>query len=249
MAHEAVEEPCQISLSKRAVTISPVQVCLLVTLALALSSCALPMNDSLGKQAYQTWVNQPTGNPAFLPPEGDPGTRDAFIFHLKAVKDFEYSNYVLNLRRGVGWGEVGADSVKIILDSLVAVTGAASTKAALGAASAGVTGATTSVKKNILFDQTITTFITKMDALRLNKWNDILCKMGHGASDDCKKPSAPYTIAEAFDDLQEYGRDGTLDAALRDVDQKAASDKAAATATNDKLSGGIQKLKPLKEGL
>jgi hypothetical protein len=166
---------------------------------------------------------------------------------MKAVKDYEYANYVTNLRRGTSWGEFGSDSVKIVLDSLVAVTGGVETKAALGAASAGVTGATTSIKKNVLFDQSITTFITKMDTLRLTKWNDILCKMGRGTSNDCKKP-ATYTLAEAFDDLQEYGREGTLDAALRAIDQNVAKDQAKAKATNDQLSGGIQKIKPLSEG-
>jgi len=197
------------------------------------------MNDKLGKQAYQVWATAPGATAPFLP-EGDPEARDAFIFHMKEVKDYEYDNYVLNLRRGTSWGEVGSDSVKIILDSLVAVTGSASTKAALGAASAGVTGATTSIKKNVLFDQTITTFITTMDAMRLNKWNDILCKMGRGNTSDCNQVK-PYTVAEAFNDLQEYGRDGTLDAALRGLSQNATNAKATAQATNDKLSGGIQK--------
>jgi hypothetical protein len=96
---------------------------------------------------------------------------------MKTGKEYEYNNYVTNLRRGTTWGEFGSDSVKIVLDSLVALTGGTETKAALGAASAGVTGATASIKKNVLFDQSITTFITKMDTLRLNKWNDILCNL------------------------------------------------------------------------
>jgi hypothetical protein len=153
---------------------------------------------------------------------------------MKAVKDYEYGNYVTSLRRATSWGEFGSDSVKIILDSLVAVTGGTATKAALGAASAGVTGATTSIKKNVLFDQSITTFITKMDTLRLKKWNEILCKMGRGADDTCKHiPS--YSLAEAFDDLQEYGRCGTLDTALRDVDAKTSAEKAAVQKVNSQI--------------
>jgi hypothetical protein len=209
--------------------------CVAAATAITMSACALPMNDNLGKQAYEKWAGT-------LPDESSGIARDTLIFRLKAVKDYEYHNYVLNLRRGVGWGEVGSDSVKIILDSLVAVTGTASTKAALGAASAGVTGATTSIKKNVLFDQTITTFITKMDALRLAKWNDILCKMGRGTV-DCPHGSA-YSAAEAFDDLQEYGRQGTLDAALGDVAQQAGADKTAAQTLNK----SIQKIPTLQKG-
>jgi len=151
------------------------------------------------------------------------------------VKDYEYGNYVRNLRRATSWGEFASDSVKIILDSLVAVTGGEGTKAALGAVSAGVTGATTSIKKNVLFDQSITTFITKMDTLRLNKWNEILCKLNRCPT-DVPKRQQPYTVAEAFTDLEEYGRCGTLDAALRDVDAKASAEKKTVQDTNDKIN-------------
>jgi len=203
-------------------------------LAAAVSGCALPMKDDLGKQAFDTWGKT-------LPAGNEPV--ETYVFHLKAVKDYEYQNYVLNLRRSTSWGELGVDATKIVLDSLVAVTGTAAVKSALGAASAGVTGANTSLKKNVLFDQTISALVTKMETLRLAKWNEILCKLGRG---DCKR--IKYTAEEAFDDMQEYGRDGTLDAALRAVDENAAKDQAKAKAINDQLSSGIQKIKPLSEG-
>jgi hypothetical protein len=196
------------------------------------------MNDPGGKHLHQEWTAE-FGNPG-IPNQpsigGNVQATDAFVFRMKAVKDYEYDNYVKNLRRATTWGEFGSDSVKIILDSLVAVTGNAGTKAALGAASAGVTGATTSVKKNVLFDQSITTFITKMDALRLSKWNEILCKMGRSQSPECHAVM-PYTAAEAFCDLEEYGRCGTLDTALRDVDAKASEDKKQAQDANAKIKG------------
>lgn len=213
--------------------------CILVSFYGGLFGCAGPMNDPIGKYAYRQLVVAYSGST--LPPKGDATWE--FIFQMKAAKDYEYGNYVTNLRRGTTWGEFGSDSVKIILDSLVAVTGTASTKAALGAASAGVTGATTSVKKNVLFDQSITTFINNMDALRLKKWNEILCKMGRGSGETCK-PVSHYTSAEAFDDLQEYGRCGTLDAALRDVDAKTSAEKSA----QEKINSAIKKLPPLKDG-
>jgi hypothetical protein len=190
------------------------------------------MNDDLGKQAYEAWGKT-------LPPANEP--LETYVFHLKAVKDYEYQNYVLNLRRATSWGELGVDATKIVLDSLVAVTGTAAVKSALGAASAGVTGANTSLKKNVLFDQTISALVTKMEALRLDKWNDILCKMGRDSSDNCK--AVPnYSYAEAFDDMQEYGHYGTLDAAIRGLDATAANDHATAKAINSRLSGGVQTL-------
>ena len=162
-------------------------------------------------------------------------TTFAYLYRLKVVKDYEYENYVRNFRRASTFGEFGSDSIKIVLDSLVAVTGGSATKAALGAASAGVTGATTSLKKNILFDQSITTFITKMDALRLNKWNEILCKMKRcppNAKSTDRPSNDPYTYAEAFNDMEEYGHLGTFDSALRDIDSKASADHQEAQDVN-----------------
>ncbi len=211
--------------------------CASAALAVAVTGCALPMNDDLGKQAYETWGKT-------LPAGNEPVA--TYVFHLKAVKDYEYQNYLLNLRRATSWGELGVDATKIVLDSLVAVTGTAAVKSALGAASAGVTGANTSLKKNVLFDQTLSALMTKMEAARLAKWNDILCKMGRGSTPACI--AVPdYTYAEAFDDMQEYGHCGTLDVAIRDVAASAANDQATAKAINSRLSGGIRKIKPPSE--
>jgi hypothetical protein len=124
------------------------------------------MNDRIGKSVYEKWTAEYGASGTPYEKITNPTDRDAFIFQMKAIKDYEYGNYVTNLRRGTSWGEFGSDSVKIILDSLVAVTGSAGTKAALGAASAGVTGATTSVKKNVLFDQSWpTSWPTRCSAL------------------------------------------------------------------------------------
>lgn len=212
-------------------------------LGLGLPGCAGPMNDRLGKSMYQKWTAE-YGAPVMAYEEiTDPADRDAFIFRMKAIKDYEYGNYVTNLRRGTSWGEFASDSIRITLDSLIAVTGGVGTKAALGAASAGVTGATTSLKKNVLFDQSITTFITKMDTLRLTKWSEILCRMGRGPDDTCNRiPS--YSAAEAFGDLEEYGRCGTLDAALRDIDAKTSAEKKNA----EKINSAIKKLPSLNDG-
>jgi hypothetical protein len=199
---------------------------LIVGSCLGFLGCAGPLSDPAGRNLYHDWVSN------HATPDLRGSATGELIFRMKGVKDYEYGNYVTTLRRATSWGEFGSDSVKIVLDSLVAVTGGTATKAALGAASAGVTGATTSIKKNVLFDQSITTFITKMDTLRLEKWTQILQKW-KGAPG--KPPSETYTAAEAFDDMEEYGRCGTLDAALRDVDAKASVEKTKATEANDQV--------------
>ena len=78
--------------------------CASAALAAVLTDCALPMNDDLGKQAYETWGKT-------LPAGNEPV--ETYVFHLKAVKDYEYQNYVLNLRRATSWGELGVDATKI----------------------------------------------------------------------------------------------------------------------------------------
>jgi hypothetical protein len=213
-----------------------------LAISLYLAGCVGPISDRGGKLAYDQWQHA-IATEADFPPRGEPGagsqTADfAYVYRLKVVKDYEYQNYVVGFRRATTFGEFGSDAVKIVLDSLVAVTGGAATKAALGAASAGVTGATTSLKKNVLFDQSITTFITKMDGLRLNKWNEILCKMGRCPPNAKNKRSSdqPYTYAEAFCDMEEYGRLGTFDAALRDIDAQASADHADAQQVNAEIN-------------
>jgi len=209
----------------------------IIAVASLLTGCAGPMADTGGKHIHNEWIAdlRGPGIPARVPEDMGALATPAFVFRMKAVKDYEFGNYVRTLRRATSWGEFASDSVKIILDSLVAVTGSEGTKAALGAASAGVTGATSSIKKNVLFDQSITTFITKMDTLRLTKWNEILCKIGR-----CPNvPSvASYTVAEAFTDLEEYGRCGTLEAALRAVDAKTGEEKKEVEKAHEDLKTG-----------
>lgn len=201
--------------------------------AILLTGCVGPLGDPAGQNWHHEWIAQ-HGHPTSLDGEAD----IAFVYGTKAAKDYEYGNYVHTLRRATSWGEFGSDSIKIVLDSLVAVTGGVATKSALGAASAGVTSATTSLKKNVLFDQSITTFINKMDALRLTKWNEILCKLHQSQDPNCKRDGKPYPVAEAFVDLEEYGRLGTLDAALRDVDTKTSAEKTEAVEQN-KVAKGV----------
>ena len=51
------------------------------------------------------------------------------------------------------------------------------------------------------------------------------------------RPSGdPYTVAEAFNDMEEYGRLGTFDAALRDIDSKASAAHQEAQEVNDKIN-------------
>src|SRR5262249_31188432 len=86
---------------------------------------------------------------------------------------------------------------------------AADTTKILSAAAGALNGTSAAFSKNVLFDQSITTFVARMDALRADKLAYIQVRL--------KDSNHPYSFAEAYRDSQDYGRLGSLDAALRDV--------------------------------
>jgi hypothetical protein len=159
-----------------------------------------------------------------------------FVYEGLAVKDYEYRRYVLFIRRSVSWGGFGADAAAIGLSTAGSLVSSASK--VLSGASAAVTGSQASFNKNILFDQSITTFISQMDALRTTKLAEITAKL---ESDKIGE----YSLAEAYRDLEEYGRVGTLDAALSEVGKKAGNQQKQATTQINK----IKRLKGLDTGL
>jgi hypothetical protein len=195
-----------------------------VILLLATTGCVGPVQDKVGTNFRSAWIASRAG---LATPYADypnsQGGRNAFIDDFVSVKNIQFHNYVAAIRRGSSYGELAADGSRLVLDSLAAITGGAGTKAALAAASAGITGFSGSVKKDVLFDQAIPTFIQKMEELRANKLADITNK---------KKLSInEYSRSEAYNDVEEYGANGTFDAALRDINTKTG--QAAATAKSE----------------
>ena|ERR1700730_10390061 len=62
----------------------------LVTVCVALTSGAGPMNDPVDKRVYQDWVATYGKSGAYdhIASSNTAATRDAFIFRMKAVKDY-----------------------------------------------------------------------------------------------------------------------------------------------------------------
>ena len=201
------------------------------------SSCVGPVRDSVGTDfraariaKYAQLVTQ-YGTPYY-----DVTTREErnqFIDEFVAIKNLQFYNYVTAIRRGTSFGNLTADATRLVLGGLGALTGGVAVKSALAAASAGVTGFTSSVQKDVFFDQSVPTFIAKMEELRANKLADIINKKSLSFAD--------YTPSEAYNDIEEYGTDGTFDAALQainvQVGRATAQAKAAlATAKGDTIS-------------
>ncbi len=149
---------------------------------------------------------------------GTPGMPIAdFVYEGIAVKDYEYKKYVDLIRRGTSWSGFGAQTAAIGLNAAGTLTTAGTTKI-LSAAAGSLSGASAAFSKNILFDQSITTFVGRMDALRADKLTYIQ-----------KRLTQPdYGFAEAYRDVEDYGRLGSLDAALTDVAKQSGIQEAAA---------------------
>ena len=129
-----------------------------------------------------------------------------FVFEGIAVKDYEYKKYVDLLRRGTAWGGFRAQVASIGLNAAVPLTGTGTGKT-LSAIAGTITGASAAFSKNILFDQSISIFVGRMEQLRKAKLEQIEAKLKAGG----------YAYAEAYRDIQDYGYQGSLDAAFADV--------------------------------
>jgi hypothetical protein len=135
-----------------------------------------------------------------------PGGVEAFVYEGIAVKDYEYKKYVDLIRRGTSWGGFGAQTATIGLNAAGTLTSGGTTKT-LSAIAGAITGSSAAFSKNILFDQSITVFVGRMDALRKAKLDQIQKRIAKGG----------YPFAEAYRDVQDYGFQGSLDAALANV--------------------------------
>lgn len=176
--------------------------------------------DKTPKSLADDWNslgNPPWNNPRFT---SDASGKREFVFEGIAVKDYEYKRYTELIRRGVSYGGFGAQAASIGLNTAGALTTSGTTKILSGAAGA-ITGTSAAFNKNVLFDQSITTFIAKMDALRAIKLEAIKKNLEPGNV-------ATYSLAEAYRDIEDYGHQGTLDAAFADVAKQSGVQQAEA---------------------
>lgn len=170
--------------------------------------CGCVSDDQSGKAVINSWnarfgkINTKGGGSV---PWAGTSVRE-FVYEGIAVKDYEYKKYVSLIRRGTSWGGFGAQAASIGLNAAVPHTGTATGKT-LASIAGAITGTSAAFSKNILFDQSITVFVGRMDSLRKAKLEQIQEKIDKGG----------YTVAEAYRDVQDYGYQGSLDAALANV--------------------------------
>jgi hypothetical protein len=196
----------------------------LLTVFFALSFTGCVSVDRTQKDLAIDWNSRSSGEATTRCPWlGFPDTpegKNELVFEGIAVKDYEYMRYTQLIRRGTSWGGFGAQSASIGLNAAGTLTSSGTTKI-LSAIAGAITGSSAAFSKNVLFDQSITSFISKMDALRLTKLAEIKTKLMAANINS-------YSRAEAYRDVQDYGRLGTLDAAFADVGKKAGTEQAKA---------------------
>ncbi|MEY2487747.1 MAG: hypothetical protein QOH39_3395 [Verrucomicrobiota bacterium] len=208
--------------------------------AICLAGCATA--DHSSKAVAKQWNSRFNATDGTTPwTAGTPTMPVAdFVYEGIAVKDYEYKKYVDLIRRGTSWSGFGAQTAAIGLNAAGTLTTSGTTKVLSGIAGA-VTGTSAAFSKNILFDQSITTFVGRMDALRAEKLTHIQERLTHN----------DYGFAEAYRDVEDYGRLGSLDAALTDVAkqsgiQEAAAKEASPTATTSTTTTTTTKKKGSK---
>jgi hypothetical protein len=187
---------------------------------LSLTACVGPVHDRVGENARAAFIQSHAGvNPPYadIATTANPAVRNDFINQYIAVKDVQYHNYVKSIRRGTSYSNWGSDLAKLTVDAFGALTGTAATKSVLAAASGGITGATASFKKDVLFDQSVPIFVAKMDALRAAVLFEIKEKKDLSLS--------KYPLSEAFNDVERYGWSGSLDAALASMNAQSGNEK------------------------
>lgn len=133
-------------------------------------------------------------------------------FYNRFIKDFSFE------KQGM---DTFVDVAVIGIDLAVATVGGAATKAALGAASAGLTGSKLSFDKNFYFEKTVSVLITAMNAQR--KFSLIQIKKG------MKIELVDYSLAEALSDLDAYYFAGTFIGALESINEDAGAKSKDAT--------------------
>lgn len=151
--------------------------------------------------------------------------RNDVVYSRLQVIDINYYDFEAKLAGTYNFIGLGADLTVLVLNGLGATTGAAETKAALAAASAGVIGADASINKDVFYQKTVPALIAQMRADRQTALVTIRQGLTRSASE--------YSLDQALNDVSAYYVSGTLPSALSSVTAQAG---AQLTVANDQLT-------------
>jgi hypothetical protein len=165
--------------------------------------------------------------------------RDVIILERIHAYNIEFADFERRLYGDGNEVSLGSDLVGLVLGGLIATTGNAATKSALGAASIGVSGANTAINKDLYYQKTIPALLAQMEADRLKALAPIAAGL--------KLSDADYPLMQAYIDLDAYKTAGSIPGAINAVNQSAgnAKDDAQAVITLQRASA-VDQLKGIQ---
>lgn len=146
--------------------------------------------------------------------------RNTIVLSRMRAYDITFSNFRRRLAGDGNFVTTGGDLALLVLGGLIATTGGATTKAALGAASAGIAGAQGVINKDLYFQRTLPALLAQMDANRTQAKLAIVS--GLQLSD------VEYPLQRALVDLDGLRDSGSVPSAIGSITQTAEQSKADA---------------------
>ncbi|MGO8867286.1 MAG: hypothetical protein ACLQME_12355 [Alphaproteobacteria bacterium] len=146
--------------------------------------------------------------------------RDEIVLARIRAYDIEFADFEQKLYLEGNSVSTGSDLLVLILAGLTATTGNAATKAALGAASAGVVGAQAAISKDLYYQKTIPALLEQMEANRTNAKLTIFKGL--------TTPDAQYPLTKAYLDLDALKAAGSIPGAIASITQQAGNAKTTA---------------------
>ncbi len=146
--------------------------------------------------------------------------RNEIILGRMHAYDITFADFEKRLYGDGNAVSLGSDLTGLVLAGLTATMGGAGTKAALGAATAGVIGANTAINKDLYYEKTIPALLAQMEADRLTAKLPIVAGL--------KLSDAEYPLYQAYLDLDAYKDAGSIPAAINAINKDTgnAKDKA-----------------------
>lgn len=168
--------------------------------------------------------------------------RDKVVALRLLAIDAQYRTFVTELRGAKSGVALGADIATLVLGGVGTFVAGETTKSVLAAATAVIAGTRVSIDKNLFYDQTLPALVAQMDAERAKQRLIIEENLLRGASQ--------YSLADAFKELSEYERLGSIETAIRKITGSATEEANKAESvlktfqrTKDFVSPDMSKLR------
>jgi hypothetical protein len=150
--------------------------------------------------------------------------RDQVVTLRLLAIDARYQAFVQELRGARAGVGLGADLLTLVLGGLGTFIAGDATKSILAAGTATVAGARVSFDKNLFYDQTLPAIVAQMDAERNRQL--LVIRAGLAKEEDS------YSLPDAFFDLSQLERLGSIETAIKRITESATSQ---AKQTSDEL--------------